>query len=75
MPRPWRWNSFGLYHALFMAVNLTLAFLFIEQVISSWSLVTTNSLLVTGLLFVLAGWFLMLLFFFLDRRVMQVFRA
>jgi hypothetical protein len=74
MPKPWCWNSFGFYHALFMMVNLTLALFFIGQLIEQWSFVMADNRLTTGLLLVLAGWLVILLFFFLDRRTTTVTR-
>lgn len=71
MPKPWRWNSFGFYHTLFMVVNLAIALLFIEQVITFWPDIVAKKSLPLGFLGILFGWFIMLVMFFLDRTAMH----
>ena len=71
MPRPWRWNSFGLYHALFMAVNLILVGLFIEQLIIFLSDIAASTSLSLGLFGILLGWLTMLAMFFVDRTTLH----
>jgi len=68
MPKPWRWNSFGSYHALFMVVNLTITLFFLEQAVTFWAEMTRGPLTL-AFVGILVGWLLMLSFFFLDRSV------